>query len=221
MSNPKINLHKLQQKSYYATLRDGITELFAGFMLIVMAGIVQKPFLTAFIGIVIIFLPKLLTRIKEHHIYPRIGIVEVEPKEDPNGARTGILFIVFSIMGYVGLVLLLEEDYANSITWINWLPILMSMLFLPPSHFLASNSGKKAYYLFFISSLALAIGLIFVNTLQGFDKLSIFMLIIGFLAIIVGILKLWIFIQGNPIVNENEISEIKSSPGDNNASKES
>ena len=87
----KIDLKEIERRANYAAFQDGLIEIFMGLFLVFFGGaMATKATIVPFIVFAIFFANPILKRIKERHIYPRVGYVKLPQEEDTDTKGIGI-----------------------------------------------------------------------------------------------------------------------------------
>ncbi len=202
----KINLKAIEQKTYNELMKDGITEILIGLILIFCPIFFIAPFMVVFYFFPIFFGNAILTFIRERTTYPRIGRAELrlgEEKEDYSVKKNILvffLFIVIIISIAVSIMFIVEGEIHDISILYKWVPFAFGLIMFGPSLYLVDKTGQKSYYLlgFFPTVLGLIFSLIvFPNTKFG---LYLYFIVFGILMLILGIIRFVWFVRTYPVI---------------------
>ena len=177
--NEKIDVKKIQQKIHRDSMRDGVTEMLLGVLLLSSSLMYGKPGFTVIYVFTMILINKGMHRIKERYIHPRTGFVELK-REDPKRTVGGIFLYFFAVGLLIYAVLYFAEGaLPGSDTLYRWTPTFLGLMFLGAMTYLWEKTGSTSTLAW--AAYAIAVGLFF--SLYRFaspkDGMTLYMLLMG------------------------------------------
>ena len=202
----KINLKAIEQKTYNELMKDGITEILIGVILIFCPIFYIAPFLVVFYFIPIFFGNKIMIFIRERTTYPRIGRVELrmeEEKEDYSIKKTILVFFLFLVIVIsitLSIMFIVEEEIQDLSILYKWVPFGFGLIMFGPSLYLIDKTGQKSYYL--LGFFSAVLGLIFSLVVFSDAKFGLFLyfIVFGILILVLGILRFAWFVRIYPVI---------------------
>jgi hypothetical protein len=216
--NEKINFKEIEQKIYRHEYLDGFTFAFLGFILILAAIAINLPpvFMVLLVVAFIAFFP-ISKELRSRFTYPRLGYFKVKT-EDPKKLFPGI--ILFSSFIFISFIILLFiftggdprtlYDYES---WYRFMPIIFGLVMFGPSLDMVEKTGQKRYYSLGVFATILGVIITWLNLSFPKDGLTIYLLLLGSISCIVGVVTFVKFIKNYPILEVSEPSDIQE---DNN-----
>ena len=206
------DLKDTEQKAFQDTMRDGLTEIFAGFLFF-LAPIMayESSFMIYFAMFYVIFLPPGLENIRQKYTYPRIGYVKMRVEKIKLDLKSLLIFLVILISGTLTAIILMTDDISNIYNWVTILPFTLGLVMLGPSSFLVEKTGMKKYWLFGIITSVFGLLVTYFTILNPpaspyFGVLG-FSMMLGAGLLVVGIITLLRFIYNNPVIATQEDAE--------------
>lgn len=141
MSND-FSTERIEQRTRAAVYRDGLLELFAAAVLLIIAGMwfISPALIGVAAALIVIFGWRALERVKLRITYPRIGYFQ-ERAEDPGTTARGMLvFIGGAIILMVG-VIALSGGLTDVAEWRRAAPLLSGISLTGGFWYLADRSG--------------------------------------------------------------------------------
>ncbi|MHA1902649.1 MAG: hypothetical protein ACXADL_14195 [Candidatus Thorarchaeota archaeon] len=202
-------LQEMEQKAFRDTMRDGFTELFAGFFFVLAAAMIYKSiFVAIFVAFYIIFFPQLLPRLREKYTNPRIGYVKPRVENIEMNPRALLLFVIAVVVIGGIATTLMTSDVLNIYNWITMLPFIFGMIMFGPSVYLIEKTGLRRYLIFgvttSISGLLFSYYTLIFPPLSPYDGILAFCLILGAGFLLLGLITFIRFIRNNPIIDLQE-----------------
>ena len=201
MSNSP-NTHQIEQRVRTVTYSDGLTELFAAAVLLVMALLwISTP---AFVGIaaafIVLFGWKLVEKAKERITYPRLGYFQ-EQSEEPGETARGIL--VFCSVAFAAVIALIAitGGITESAEWRRAAPLLSGLTLVGAFWYLADRSGLMRHRILAIYSVAT--GLVIWLFTSGADYEGMVWHLLG-MVLLLGAMGTWglvHFVRTHPVQN--------------------
>lgn len=204
--NETIDLEKIEQKTYGEFMIDGITEILAGLVLILMPLVFLKSIFVVYIPFFILFGHRAIEKIRERTTYPRIGRVEFKREDEKTDYSVkqsflvlvlfllGTVLITFTVMSFV------EGEILAAHLWYKWVPLMFGLIMFGPSLFLVEKTGQRQYYLFGVFATILG----FMVSVHTFSDVKVGMLLyffaLGVLVLFFGISKYIWFIRNYPVI---------------------
>ena len=214
----KINFKEIEQKIYRHEYLDGFTFVFLGFILILAAIVINlhAVFMTILVVAFIAIFP-ISKELRSHFTYPRLGYFKVKT-EDPKKLFPGmVLFSSVISISFIILLFIFTGDDPRSLydyeNWFRFMPIIFGLVMFGPSLDMVDKTGQKRYYS--LGGFATLIGIIIVwlDLPMPRDGLTIYLLLLGSISCIVGVVTFVKFIKNYPIIEISEPSDIQE---DNN-----
>ena len=198
----KIDVKKIQQKIHRDSMRDGVTEMLLGVLLLFSSLMYGNPGFTVFYVFTMILINKAMHCIRERYIHPRTGYVELK-REEPKRTVGGI-FLYFFVVGLLMyfVLYLAEGALPSSDTLYRWIPTFLGLMFLGAMTYLREKTGSTRILAW--GGYAIAVGLIF--SIYGFaspkDGMTLYMLLMGISFLVVGFIKFRSFLTTHPVIQE-------------------
>jgi hypothetical protein len=204
--NEKIDLDEIERKMYREVNSDGIMELLLGIILLIMGGTWGRGYTTTFLAFFPIYGSWLLEALKKRHTYPRIGYVEF--KQEDASIGWGILGYVLAVIAVVSVIA--AVFYGGNLEIVDayrWVPLAIGAIFLGGMLYHHGKSGDPATYLY--SFVTLAGGGLFTfyglkSRAPGFESstsvIQLYLLALAGFFLIAGVIRMWTFMQRNPVV---------------------
>lgn len=200
----KIDVRKIQQKIFRDSMRDGVTEMITGVLLLCASLMFINSGFTVLYLLSVIYLNKGMQRVREKYIHPRTGYVELK-REEP--AKTvGGIFIYFFAVGLLmyATLYLAEGTLPSSDTLYRWTPTFIGLMFLGAMLYLRDKTGSTAVLAW--AAYALALGLVF--SIYEFTShkggVTLYTMLMGLSFLLVGFIKFRRFLAINPVIHEME-----------------
>jgi len=195
--NEKIDLKKLEQKSWRELNQDGMTEIMMGLMLLMFSIGPIRPTSTIFGAVFFIFGASALERIRKRMTYPRIGYVKLV-EEDPKSTARGMGLYFVIVLAAMTLVIAILAGGLDLDMLRTWSPALAGFLISGGMIYAASKSGAIRYYVFLALAVGLGIAASILNP-KGYAGLTPFFLIFGMIVLLWGSAMLLRFIRKYPM----------------------
>jgi peptidoglycan/LPS O-acetylase OafA/YrhL len=200
--NEKIDVKKIQQKIHRDSMRDGVTEMLLGVLLLFASLMFVNSGFTVLYVFSAMYLNKGMQRIRERYIHPRTGYVELK-REEPERTVGGIFLYFFAVGLIMYVVLYLAEGaLPGSDTLYRWTPTFIGLMFLGAMIYLREKTGSTSILAW--AGYAIAFGLLF--SLYGFvssrDGVALYMLLMGVSFLLVGLYKFRSFLTTHPVIQE-------------------
>lgn len=205
--NDKVDLKKIEQKSWSQLNQDGLIEIMQGFLLIIISLAVIKPALISFWVVFFIVSLPLLERIRKRVTYPRIGYAKLAEEEPKKTALGMALYFIICIAA----VALISAILAGGWDWDmfrRWTPALGGFIFSGGMIFAASKSGSIRYYFYMVLTAGLGIAISLLN-LEGYAGLPVLLFSLGAVLLPCGAVLLLRFTRKYPLpeVEAGNVSE--------------
>jgi hypothetical protein len=204
----KIDLKEIERRANYAAFQDGLIEIFMGLFLVFFGGaMATKATIVPFIVFAIFFANPILKRIKERHIYPRVGYVKLPQEEDTDTKGIGIaavLFIVF-LLGSLGITIWIMGTDTGIDFWKTYIlpPFTGFMMAIGP-FWLGQTYGLVRGYIFALLFLVLGIVIPVFGVASGYVAVGLICTIVGVIILTTGIILFTRFLRIHPAA-EGEI----------------
>ena len=200
--NEKINIREIRQKIYHDSMRDGVTEMITGVLLLCASLMFVNSGFTVLYLFSMIYLNKGMHRIRERYIHPRTGYVELK-REEPKRTVGGIFLYFFAVGLLMYVVLVLAEGALPSSDAVyRWTPTFIGLMFLGAMIYLREKTGSTGVLAW--AAYAIAVGLFF--SLYGFtspkDGVTLYIMLMGISFLLIGFYKFRSFLTTNPVIQE-------------------
>jgi len=203
------DLVKTGQTAFRETMKDGFSEILAGFFFTMTPAIFINPsFISIFVVFYIIFLPQLIERARQKYTYPRVGYVKPRTDETDFRPKGLLALLLIVIVCSAILVMIMTQNIANYYNWFIMFPFILGMTMLAPSAYLVDRTGSKIYWGFGIVTTILGLVISYLTTTfppDGiFDGLLAFSMVLGAGLLVGGLIKFGYFIHSNPVIEVQE-----------------
>lgn len=190
-------VRELQRRAYVHTMEDGVTEIFAGVMFLISAGILASPRLISFMALLILVIPVAVNRIKNRVTYPRTGYVELID-QPPKQIVWGMF--VFMAAAVVAMAVLLwgTGQVDDPTAWCRWAPMLAGILVGGGIHHAATRSGLWRIHVLQAISLTSAFAISLVGTGQSYAGVQVYCLLMAAVTFIAGVANFVRFLRRYP-----------------------
>ncbi|MFX1252623.1 MAG: hypothetical protein ACFFCZ_13540 [Promethearchaeota archaeon] len=199
-----VDLEKIEQQTFGESMIDGIAEILMGIILLSVPIIILHPYFVVFLVLFILFGMPVIDAIRERVTYPRIGRVELRTEEEPYDVKRAILTFLLFLVGIILVtgtaMFIIDGEILNPYLWYKWSPFLFGLLMFAPSLFLVEKTGKWYYYLFGLFSTVLGFLFSIVDFPDNFLGIFLFFLVLGVIALLIGIVKYIRFIRKYPVI---------------------
>ncbi|MFW9778437.1 MAG: hypothetical protein ACFFE8_06235 [Candidatus Heimdallarchaeota archaeon] len=204
--NNQIDLKKIEQSTYNELMIDGITEILAGILLLATPLFFRLPFIVVFVPFLIFYGRYGLDFIRERTTYPRIGRVVLIREEEKEGYSTKKALLTFLIL-IAGAILItflvmimVEKETSDMQLIVEYGALFFGLVMFGPSLYLVENTGQTRYYL--LGIIATLLGFLFsiFKFIEGYDNIILYFVTLGVIALLVGIIRYFLFIRRYPVV---------------------
>jgi Ca2+/Na+ antiporter len=198
-----FNTEMIEQRARAATYRDGLLELFAAAVLLIIAGmwVISPALVGVAAGLIVIFGWRVLERVKSRVTYPRIGYFQ-ERSDDPGTTARGMLiFIGAAIVLMVGAIAL-SGGLTEVNEWRRAAPLLSGISLTGGFWYLADRSGFIRHRFVAVYSVVTGILLWVFTTGETYDVVSWHLLGMAAPLAAIGIWALIHFLRTNPTRDE-------------------
>jgi hypothetical protein len=183
----------IEQRVRTATYRDGLTELFAAAVLLVMALLwIANP---AVIGIAAAFIVlygwKLVEKAKERVTYPRMGYFQERSEEPKETARGILLFCGLALVAMVAAIAIFGS-IAEAAEWRRATPLLSGLVLSGAFWYLGDRSGLKRHR--FVAVFSVVTGVVIWWLGSGYDYEGMVWHLLG-LVFVLGAIGTWALIH--------------------------
>lgn len=208
--NRAVAMDNAEMKAMRATIRDGITELQLGSMLIVFGVLFYFASHLAALGalfqLLLIPLGKLL---KRKYVYPRIGYAKVA--QQPHAKRgifiTAIVAIVLILAALGIFVLILGYDPGFPLWRSHFIPSAAGVLMAIGPWVVARTYRLARWYAFAALSVLAGIGLPLLNIATGYAAVGLQSAFVGGFSLIYGVGLFFTFLSKYPIEESSSAGE--------------
>jgi hypothetical protein len=205
--NQTDDLARAEQLNYREFMRDGLSEILTGFVLLLIPGIFLMPSMVSiFVILFVIFMPRIVERLKKRYTYPRIGYMKPRVDEPTTysprfslGLAAGVLlvFIIAIAIGYSMWQGLIDRYFI----W-RWLPTAFGFIMWGPSLFLRDRTGQNIYLVFGVLASLTGV-LVSLNPFTGAEGAILFyMASWGIGLMLLGLIKQVRFTRQYPVIDQ-------------------
>ncbi|MHA2107890.1 MAG: hypothetical protein ACW99R_09325 [Candidatus Hodarchaeales archaeon] len=205
----KVDLKEISQNVHRHEYVDGFMFIFIGFILFITAGIINlHPVFNSILIISFIACFPISKALRSRFTYPRIGYFKVK-SEDLKKVFPGILLFTSGII-IVFLILLIifangdPEVIYDDENWYRFLPIVFGVIMFGPSLDLVDKTGQRIYYSIGMFSSILGLIIAWINFQNGKFGLTIYLVLLGSISLIIGLITFVRFIKKYPIITDSE-----------------
>ncbi len=204
---------KLEQETYRYSMQDGLTEIFVGLGLIIVAWVIESQDIKSYgffaspviFILLIVFRTPILEKLRRKATYPRIGYVQVH-QDEPSPPVMVVFFFAVAIVVVVPLALLvIPSDISFYDTLWKLSLVSIGIVMIAASFSLVEKTGDRRYFAF--GFLGMTTGLIF--ALLEFEPPMagpvLYLLGWGVVIILVGLTTFIRFIRKYPIIDPDEV----------------
>lgn len=209
----KIDVKEIEQKVYRTDYIDGLAFIFLGIVLFITAGIIKVNL--AFMGLLTFsfFICFLISEaLRKRYTYPRLGYFKIKT-DNPSQVVGVILFISGLIVISLVIILILEGGKIDDISEIFWkyLPMIFGLILSGPSLDIADKTGQTRYYGIGIFSTLFGLLIVLFDFPNLEDGITLYLLILGTISIIIGIITFIRFVKKYPIITDTDNNDDKES----------
>jgi len=199
----EINLNEIERRANYAAFQDGLMEIFMGFFLITFGGCMAtgKGIMVPFMVFVIFIANPILKRIKERHIYPRVGYVKL-PQEDETETKgigiAAVIFIVF-LLSSLGVTIWIMGTNTGMEFWMRYIlpPSTGFMMAIGP-YWLGQTYGLARGYVFAALFLLSGIFVPVLGIASGYKAVGLICSFMGVITLTTGTIMFTRFLRKYP-----------------------
>jgi len=199
----KLDLKEIERRANYAAYQDGLTEIFMGLFLVIFGGSLSTniAFGIPFIALVILFVPRLIERIKKRYIYPRAGYVKLPP--DPNTSGKGIalaaLIMVVALLGAMGISMAVLGQKPGLSFFLTYIvpPVTGFMLAIGP-YWLGQTYGLMRGYFWAVLFVLGGIAMPVFDIASGYEAVGLLCTVVGLIILVTGSFMFVQFIRKHP-----------------------
>jgi len=198
----KINLKEMEKKSWRYSMQDGLIEVSLGILLVVLGLLLSIEFTIGFIVVFfIIFMNPLLEVVRKKFTYPRIGRVKVH-EDEPKKTVGGIFLYMIVVAAIMGVAMFVIFGEINAENIYRSLPIFFSIMILGAMLYSYGKSGSQRFYVYATLALVTAPVFSFINFEGRLANLGYYLLFIGFIFLIIGLIIFIRFLRKYPLQRE-------------------
>lgn len=198
------NTHQIERRARAATYRDGLTELFAtGVLLIIAVMWISQP---AFVGIaaafIVLFGWKVVEKTKQRITYPRLGYYQ-ERSDEPRETARGILVFCGVALAIVVALIALSGGITEAKEWRRAAPLLSGLTLAGAFWYLGDRSGLARHR--FVAGFSVLTGFLIWLFSSGADYEGMVWHLLG-MVLVLGALGTWglvHFIRTYPVQDSN------------------
>lgn len=195
---------RLRRGAWRDLHQDGLTEVVAGVMLLVVAFVVGRPALYWMYLAVIVILGPGLTRLRARYTYPRIGFAELAPESRTwlgRGIATWFAGTFVAVAAGLALLGLLDDRLA----WRRAAPALGGLFLAGGFLYLAGRTGLKRVYALAVASAATGVLLVWPRIEGTYGNLRVWALLMALLCLAVGGLVFLRFVRSTPVLRDGSL----------------
>ncbi len=194
------DLAAIERRSRAATYLDGLLELLAGAILIVLAVVwaVSPVFVGVIGGLFGIFGGRFALRIKERLTYPRIGYSTDTSKASTLGAR-GVVTVLVLAIAFIVVVVAMLGDPGSTTDWRRVLPLLSGVLIGLGFWAASQRSGLLRHRLLAMASIGTGVLFTAIGSGVDFMPMTWQLATLGGLSMVIGVAALVSFVRRHPV----------------------
>lgn len=198
-----IDTTRIERRARAAAYQDGLTELFATTVLVMIA--VMWIISPVFVGIVSAFVTlygwKVVERVKRRVTYPRIGY-HLERSEEPRSTARGMLGFLAGAFALMVLAVALSGGLTDAAEWRRAAPLLSGLGLFGGFWYLGGKSGLLRHRFVAVYSVATGVVLWVIGSGASYEGVIWHLLLVSALLAALGVWGLIHFLQTNPVVNK-------------------
>ncbi len=199
-----IDMKQIEQTAVRESMKDGLTELFAGLMLLAVGAMLGKPYFIIFIPIWTIILgPIVIKGLKSRYTYPRVGYAQ--PRLPSSSIRGFAALIVVVIAVPAVILYLLHGTVTDIYLWAQWMPLVIGLFMFGPTLYLVETTGQSRYYAFGILTTitGVATSLVEFDTIYG--RITFYVICWGIALTVLGTIIFVRFVHKYPILEQTGV----------------
>ena len=205
-----MDLNEIERRVQRSAYQDGLLEIFLGsFLLLLGVVFTISPILVAFSALLIFLINPLFERIKNRHIYPRIGYVKFGPEKEADAkgiAATAVVFVVILLGSLVVFVLVMGNPLGRAF-WLDYFfPAFTGFMTAFGPFWLGHTYGLKRGYVF--AALLVLSGIIIpvLGIAKGYNAVSLEWLLVGLVILISGLIMFSRFLRRYPLEKAPDVT---------------
>ena len=195
-SSTDIDLKEIEQKVHRSGLLDGFTWILMGILLFTTAGVINFsiPFVLFQILAIILLIPA-HSRLQQRYTFPRLGYFKVKT-DPPSKVIPGIIGVTIGIIViFLVILFFLSGEILNENLLWKWFPTVFGLIMFGPSLDLVDKTGQYRYYALGLFSFILGLVMAFINFDIPKDRMVLYLLILGTVSIIIGLIIFIYFVR--------------------------
>ena len=207
MSTP-IDLRKIEQKVFRASIQDGLTELVLGFCLAILAlRAVSSAFILVYLASPLLCRPVLIA-LRKRFTHPRLGYVQLV-EDKPREVLGGIAAITLIFIAVLTVALFLSGGFKDFGRCLNWTPSLIGVLLGGMFLSFAYKSNLVRQYVFAMISVFCGLFFSIFNFGSFVTGVSLYFLVLGILLMLSGLVLFLKFLRRCPLPAK-EVSHVNA-----------
>ncbi len=198
MSAPQAALTDLERRAWRYDAQDGIVELLAGVLFLIVAIAVGDPRMMWMLALSVFPMRVAHKALKERYAYPRVGYVKLRSEEGAEFGRGMLTYVLVLLAIFVAGMWLLG-DITSFAQWRRWFPALAGGYTAGGFIYVAQKAGLARHWI--LAAVAVAWGVTCAIWLAAPGNLGMQRWAVGFgvLCLVVGTLTFFNFVRTHPV----------------------
>lgn len=206
MSTPDAALTDLERRAWRYDAQDGIAEVLAGFLFLIVARSVVDPRLAWMLALSVFPLHFARKILKERYSYPRVGYVKLRSEEGAELGR-GMLTYVLGLLAIFIVGIWLLGDITNPAQWKRWLPALAGGYSAGGFIYLAQKAGFVRHWVLAAVSVGWGVACAAWLNPPGILGMQRWAVGFGMVCLVVGTVTFFNFLRTHPVRAAGEPNE--------------
>jgi len=199
-----IDVKQIEQTAVRESMKDGLTELFAGLMLITAGALLGKPYFVIYIPIFTIILgPLVIKGLKSRYTYPRVGYAQ--PRLPAFSIRSCAALVIVVIAVPAVILYLLYGTVTDIYLWAQWMPLVVGLFMFGPTLYLVETTGQSRYYAFGILTTITGGATSLIEFGATYDGIAFYLFYWGIALAILGTIIFVHFVHKYPILEQTGV----------------
>ncbi len=203
-----IDLKEIERKVHRSEFLDGFAWILMGILLFITAGVINFSIHFVLVQILaIILIVPTRTWLQRRYTFPRLGYFKVK-SDPPSKVIPGIIGVTAGIIViFLVILFVVSGDILNENLLWKWLPTVFGIIMFGPSLHLVDNTGQTRYYTLGLFSFILGVFTSFLDFDIPKDRMVFYLLTLGTVAIIVGLILFAYFLRTYQVDDREETIE--------------
>ena len=198
-----IDVKQIEQTAVRESMRDGLTELFTGLMLLMAGAMFGKPYFVIYIPIfTIILAPFAIKALKSTYTYPRVGYAQPRLPDSSIRAMAALVVVVIAVPAVI--LYLLYGTVTDIYLWAQWIPLVLGLFMFGPTLYLVETTGQSRYYAFGILTTITGVAASLVEFDTTYGGIAFYLICWGITLTVLGTIIFVRFVHKYPVLEQTE-----------------